>query len=620
MTLKKLTFKAGVNQENTRYTNENGWWETQWVRFRQGTPEKIGGFARISAATFIGVCRSLWNWASIYGANLLGVGTNSKFYVEQNGTYYDITPLRATGTYANIFTANTVTPSPVINVNIVGHNAQTGDFVTFSGALSLGGNIFALLLNANHRITYVDPNNFTITVGLSSTAADTGNGGPAITAAFEIRSGAATGATTRLWSQTNFGNDLILAYRDGVAGTSLYAGSPMYYWQYQGPSSLSARAVPLYTLPGAADVPDAQYFVFVSDVSRFVFAMGASPYGVGTFLIDPMLIRWSDQDSAVVWTPSATTQAGDVRLSHGSKIVTAIQTRQEIVVFTDSALYSMQYVGPPAVWQTQLLGDNISIVGPNAVALASGVVYWMGVDKFYKYDGRVQTLRCDLRQYIYNDINLAESAQFFAGTNEGFNEIWFYYCSAAATTPDRYVIYNYTENNGEGVWYYGQNMPRSAWLDSGLRNYPMAATYSNNIVYQENGLDNNMTGTPASIPSWIYSTEFDIDDGDHFGFVWRVLPDVTFRGSTTTSPTLTMTLIPMQNSGSGYNSPQSVAGSSVASVTRTATAPIEQFTGQVYIRVRGRQMILQFYNNQLGSAWQVGSPRIDIRQDGRRGS
>jgi hypothetical protein len=620
MTLKKLTFKAGVNQENTRYTNENGWWETQWVRFRQGTPEKIGGFARISAATFIGVCRSLWNWASIYGANLLGVGTNSKFYVEQNGTYYDITPLRATGTYANIFTANTVTPSPVINVNIVGHNAQTGDFVTFSGALSLGGNIFALLLNANHRITYVDPNNFTITVGLSSTAADTGNGGPAITAAFEIRSGAATGATTRLWSQTNFGNDLILAYRDGVAGTSLYAGSPMYYWQYQGPSSLSARAVPLYTLPGAADVPDAQYFVFVSDVSRFVFAMGASPYGVGTFLIDPMLIRWSDQDSAVVWTPSATTQAGDVRLSHGSKIVTAIQTRQEIVVFTDSALYSMQYVGPPAVWQTQLLGDNISIVGPNAVALASGVVYWMGVDKFYKYDGRVQTLRCDLRQYIYNDINLAESAQFFASTNEGFNEIWFYYCSAAATTPDRYVIYNYTENNGEGVWYYGQNMPRSAWLDSGLRNYPMAATYSNNIVYQENGLDNNMTGTPASIPSWVYSTEFDIDDGDHFGFVWRILPDVTFRGSTTTSPTLTLTLIPMQNSGSGYNSPQSVAGSSYAGVTRTATAPIEQFTGQIYIRVRGRQMIIQFYNNQLGSAWQVGSPRIDIRQDGRRGS
>jgi hypothetical protein len=540
--------------------------------------------------------------------------------VEQNGTYYDITPLRATGTYANIFTANTVTPSPVINVNIVGHNAQTGDYVTFSGALGLGGNIFALLLNANHLITYVDPNNFTITVGLSSTAADTGNGGPAITAAFEVRSGAATGATTRLWSQTNFGSDLILAYRDGVAGTSLYSGSPMYYWQYQGPSSLSARAVPLSTLPGAADVPDAQYFVFVSDVSRFVFAMGASPYGVASFFIDPMLIRWSDQDSAVVWTPSATTQAGDVRLSHGSKIVTAIQTRQEVVVFTDSALYSMQYVGPPAVWQTQLLGDNISIVGPNAVALASGVVYWMGVDKFYKYDGRVQSLRCDLRQYIYNDINLAESAQFFASTNEGFNEIWFYYCSAAATTPDRYVIYNYTENNGEGVWYYGQNMPRSAWLDSGLRNYPMAATYSNNIVYQENGLDNNMTGTPASIPSWIYSTEFDIDDGDHFGFVWRVLPDVTFRGSTTTSPTLTMTLIPMQNSGSGYNSPQSVAGSSVASVTRTATAPIEQFTGQVYIRVRGRQMILQFYNNQLGSAWQVGSPRIDIRQDGRRGS
>lgn len=607
MTLKKLTLKAGTNQENTRYTNENGWWETQWVRFRQGTPEKIGGFTRISVNTFLGVCRSLWNWVTANGDNLLGVGTNIKFYIEKLGVYYDITPIYSQNTYANIFTANTATPSTTVVVTIAGHGAKTGDYVTFSGALGLGGNILAPVINREFLITYIDPNNFSITVGVPSSASDTGKGGPTITAAFQVPVSTATGANLRIWTQSNFGDDLLYGYR----------GGPIYFWKYS--SGLGTRGDILTSItPGASNPPATQNFIFVSDVSRFVFAMGAPP--LGSFLLDPMLIRWSDQETYLNWTPSATTQAGDVRLSHGSRIVTAIQTRQEIVVFTDSALYSMQYVGPPAIWQTQLLGDNISIAGQNAVAQASGVVYWMGVDKFYRYDGRVQTLRCDLRQYIYSDINLAESSQFFASTNEGFNEVWFYYCSAASTTPDRYVIYNYVENNGEGVWYYGQNVPRSAWLDSGLRNYPMAATYSNNIVYHENGLDNNMTGTPASIPSWVYSTEFDIDDGDRFGFVWRILPDVTFRGSTTASPTMTLTLIPMQNSGSGYNNPQSVAGSSFAGVTRTATVPIEQFTGQVYIRVRGRQMIIQFYNNQLGSAWQVGSPRIDIRQDGRRGS
>jgi hypothetical protein len=607
MTLKKLTLKAGVNQENTRYTNENGWWETQWVRFRQGTPEKIGGFTRISATTFLGVCRSLWNWVTASGDNLLGVGTNIKFYIEKLGVYYDITPVYIQNTYANIFTANTATPSTTVVVTIAGHGAKTGDYVTFSGALGLGGNILAAVLNREFLITYIDPNNFSIVVTVSSTAADTGKGGTSITAAFQVPVSTATGANLRIWTQSNFGDDLLFGFR----------GGPIYFWKNS--LGLTTRADVLTSITsGASNPPPTQNFIFVSDISRFVFAMGTPP--LGSFLLDPMLIRWSDQETYLNWTPSATTQAGDVRLSHGSKIITAIQTRQEILVFTDSALYSLQYVGPPAIWQTQLLGDNISIAGQNAVALGSGVVYWMGVDKFYRYDGLVQTLRCDLRQYIFSDINLAESAQFFASTNEGFNEVWFYYCSAASTTPDRYVIYNYAENNGAGVWYYGKDIPRSAWLDSGLRRYPMAATYSNNIVYHESGLDNNMTGTPASIPSWVYSTEFDIDDGDHFGFVWRILPDVTFRGSTTGSPTLVMTLIPMQNSGSGYNNPQSVAGSSFAGIIRSATVPIEQFTGQVYIRVRGRQMIIQFYNDQLGSAWQVGSPRIDIRQDGRRGS
>jgi hypothetical protein len=300
--------------------------------------------------------------------------------------------------------------------------------------------------------------------------------------------------------------------------------------------------------------------------------------------------------------------------------VTAIQTRQEIVVITDSALYSLQYQGPPVVWSSQLLGDNISIAGPNAVAIGSGVIYWMGVDKFYKYDGRLQTLRCDLRKFIFEDINLQQQDQFFASTNEGFNEVWFFYCSANSQEIDRYAVFNYFENNGEGVWYYGE-MARTAWLDSGLRNNPMAATTINNIVYHELGNDDNSTATPLPINAVIETAEFDIDDGDHFGFVWRILPDITFVGSDSgTTPQVTMTLIPLQNSGSGANVPQSVGSTSYATIQRIATAPIEEFTGQVYVRVRGRQMILKIENNQLGSAWQLGSPRIDIKQDGRRGN
>jgi hypothetical protein len=389
----------------------------------------------------------------------------------------------------------------------------------------------------------------------------------------------------------------------------------MYYWDAD--TGVSTRAVEISTLPGATDVPIVQNTTLVSDAYRFVFAFGCNDYGSTTQ--NPMLLRWSDQESVTDWTPAATNQAGSLLLSRGSEIVTAIQTRQEIVVFTDAALYSFQYLGPPTVWGSQLLGDNISIASQNAAALASGVIYWMGTDKFYKYDGRVQTLVCDLRQFVYGDINLEQQDQFFASTNEGFNEVWFFYCSAASDTIDRYVVYNYIENEGKGCWYYG-NMARSAWLDSALRDHPIAATLINNIVYHEDGVDDNATATPTAIEAMISSAEFDIDDGDKFGFVWRIVPDITFRGSTIDNPQATLTLIPMQNSGSGFNNPTSVAGSDNATITRTAEVPIEQFTGQVYIRVRGRQMILQLESNQLGCTWQLGSPRIDIRQDGRRGN
>jgi hypothetical protein len=378
---------------------------------------------------------------------------------------------------------------------------------------------------------------------------------------------------------------------------------------------LAPNAVLASSLSGASSVPLMQNYIMVSDTSRFVFAFGTNDYG--STVQNPMLLRWSDQESVTEWAPSATNQAGSLLLSHGSKIVTALQTRQEIVVFTDSSLYSLQYLGAPVVWGSQLLGDNISIAGPNAVAVASGAVYWMGVDKFYKYDGRVQTLRCDLRQFIYEDINLAQADQIFASTNEGFNEVWFFYCSQNSETIDRYVVYNYVEDNGNGVWYYG-TMARTAWLDSGLINYPIAATYLNNLVYHEYGVDDNTTATTTAIDAYIGSAEFDIDDGDHFGFVWRMLPDITFRGSEIDSPQAVMTLLPMQNSGSGYNDPTSLGGSDNATITRTATVPIEKFTGQVYVRVRGRQMILKVESTQIGCTWQLGSPRIDIRQDGRR--
>jgi hypothetical protein len=632
MPLKKLTLKPGVNQENTRYTNENGWYVSDKMRFRQGTPEKIGGWVRISAATFQGVCRSLWNWVTLGFLNLVGVGTNLKFYIENGGAYFDITPLRASSTINNNPFA--LVSSTTVTVTDTAHGCTTGDFVTFSGAVDIGGvgtNVTAAVLNQNFSVTVLSSNTYNITISVTPNAtaiAGSPGGGASVVAAYEIPvgpaiSGAQVGwgggtwgegtwgnggtslSTIRLWSQNNFGEDLVFGYR----------GGPIYYWDAT--SGVTSRGVAVTSLVGASDVPIVQNFIFVSDSSRFVFAFGCND--IGSIVQNPMLVRWSDQESVVDWTPTATNQANSLQLSHGSEIVTCVQTRQEIVVFTDSAVYSFQYQGPPAVWSTQLLGDNISIISPNSAIIASGVVYWMGVDKFYKYDGRTQTLRCDLRQYIFQDINLSQTSQIFAGTNEGFNEVWWFYCSASSNAIDKYVTFNYTENNGEGVWAYG-TLGRTAWLDSGLLDFPLAATYSYNLVNHEQGVDDNATGTPVAINAIISSAEFDIDDGDHFGFVWRMLPDITFRGSSAASPQVTMTLIPMQNSGSGYNNPISLGGNSDATVVRTSTSVIEQFTGQVYVRVRGRQMILQVESNQLGCAWQLGSPRIDIKQDGRRGN
>jgi hypothetical protein len=615
MPLKKLQLKPGVNRENTRYTSEGGWYTCDKIRFRQGTPEKIGGWQRISTNNYNGVCRALWQWATLAGVPYLGVGTNTKYYIAYGGVYYDITPVVSTVTLTNPFT--TTSGLATVTVADVAHGATTGTFVTFSGATAVGG----LTLNDEYEITVIDVDTYTITA--SSTASSSATGGGTVTAAYQVNAGndiavslsgwgigpwgfggwgvgESSSNPIRIWNNQNFGEDLIYAPKGGA----------LYYWEAA--SGLTTRGVALNSLSGASDVPTVQTLFLVSDTSRFVLAFGCNDYGSAD--IDPMLIRWSDQESAVNWTPAATNQAGSLRISHGSKIEAVLQTRQEILIWSDTSLYGLQYIGPPIVWGAQLLTDNVSIISDRAMAIASGVTYWMGEDKFYSYDGRVNTLNCDLRQYVFSDINTSQYAQVCAGTNEQFNEVWWFYCSASSTLMDRYVVYNYLEK----VWYYG-NLGRTAWTDIGVTSdFPVAATYSTNLVQHEIGNDDNTTASTLPIEAYITSSEFDIEDGDRFGFIWRILPDVTFRGSSAASPSATMTLLPLQNSGSGYNSPASVAGSDNGVVTRTATVPIEEFTGQVNIRVRGRQMSIKMASDGVGVQWQLGSPRIDIRPDGRK--
>jgi len=705
MPLSKIIYKPGVNRENTRYTNESGWYVSDKVRFRQGTPEKIGGWERISANTFLGICRSLWNWVTLGFENLLGIGTNLKYYIELGGGYNDITPLRTTTTINNNPFA--LTASTTVTVTDTTHGCINGDFVTFSGAVDIGGvgtNVTAAVLNQEFQITYIDANSYSITISVvpnSTAIAASPGGGSVVVAAYQLNIGPATqapltgwgagfwgqgnwgqgGSSTdkmRIWNANNWGEDLVfgprsktLYYWDATSGvatrgvalsslggvvtmtiatpcvltftvalvdgtavsftttgalpTGLVVGTTYYLRNVAGlTANLSASATgSLVNTSGTQsgvhsmvleDVPKFQNSLIVSDASRFLLVFGCNDYDSGN--LDPMLIRWCSQESLVDWRAAPTNSAGSLRLSHGSEIITVQQQRQEIVVWTDAALFSIQYLGAPLQWGSQIMADNISIAGPNATAIASGVTFWMGIDKFYSYDGRVQTLRCDLKKYIFSDINRNQYAQIFAGTNEGFNEVWWFYCSQNSTEIDRYVIYNYAENQGAGVWYYG-SLGRTAWSDSGLRPYPQATTYSYNVVNHELGVDNKETATTTAINAYIETSEFDIEDGHNLGFVYRIIPDITFVGSETASPQVTMTLIPMMNSGSGYNSPQSVSGSSFATVTRTATVPIEQFTGQIYVRVRGRQMIFKIESDQIGCNWQLGAPRIDIRADGR---
>lgn len=648
MPLKKLLPEPGVNRENTRYTNEGRWYSCDKIRFRQGTPEKIGGWQQVNNDQFLGVCRSLWPWASLSGVSYVGIGTNLKYYIAiaGGGLYNDVTPIRSVTAPGDVSFSITV-GSNIMTVTDVDHGCITGDFVTFSGATGFGGNVTAAVINQEYQVTVIDSSTYTVTLPVVANVYDeTYLDLDFVTPAYEVWETAETAVATyqinvgdetqasvtgwgaggwglggwgvgttstsqiRIWNHYNFGEDLIFGPKDGA----------MYYWDQT--AGLTTRGVALTSLSGASDVPTVQRLLMVSDASRFVLAFGCNDYGSSTQ--DTMLIRWSAQESAVNWTPAATNQAGSVRLSHGSAIEAVAQVRQEILVWTDVALYSLQYLGPPVVWGSQLLSDNISIVSDRAWATAAGVTYWMGNEKFYMYDGRVQTLTSDLRQFIFSDFNFNQAEQVFAGTNEQFNEVWWFYCSADSTVVNRYVIYNYVEK----AWYYG-NLGRTAWIDTSVAaNVPIAADYNRRLINHETGVDDNATTTTLPIEAYVTSAEFDIEDGHNFGFVWRVLPDVNFTGSTTSNPIMNLTLLPLQNSGSGYTrgvdpvasvtSDMSVAGENSYPVVRSTTVPVERYTGQVNIRVRGRQLSIKASSDQIGVQWQLGACRLDIRPDGRK--
>jgi hypothetical protein len=714
--LQKLQLRPGLNREGTDYANEGGYFDGDKIRFRSGFPEKIGGWIRLSAYKFLGVARSIWNWATLAGANYLGIGTNLKYYIEQGGQYYDITPIVNTETYNNTIstgfttlvaniTANTTTIAITNGLNFVpesgimkidseqifyttltanvagtcirgynnttaavhtaganvasgyfkftdaGNDANNNDFVILSNATSVGG-IANTIINTEHQVfkygsgvwyginTTSDNNLSNVTF---TTAQVTSSGGNAITVQYLVPSGLAVytigtgwgagpfnrgtwgsgyeigiGSQLRIWTNDNFGQDLVFAPR----------GGQIYYWTAA--TGTSYRGEPLASLANVSVatsgqwVPNATNVVVASAIQRFVIAFGANSYKVGdpSTDFDPMLVRWSDQENPYVWEPEVTNQAGEFRLSNGSYIMDAQTTRQEILVWTDAAIYSMQYLGPPFVWGFQILMDNISIMSPNCAITVNNVTYWMGADKFYMYSGRVETLPCALRQYVFNDLNKDQAWQVTCGANEGYNEVWWFYCSTNQTVIDKYVIYNYLDR----VWYYG-SLNRTAWLESGIRQNPMAAFINGvdgignptgNINYHELGNDDASTATSVPIVAYVQSSDFDIGDGHNFGYVWRILPDVNFNGSNVNQPSVVMTLKPRVNSGSAYQTADRPVTTSSDNFSNSPQYTVQEFTGQVYTRLRGRQMAFRISSDGLGVSWQLGTPRIDIKNDGRR--
>lgn len=643
MSFIKLQFKPGVNRDQTDYSNEGGWYACDKIRFRSGYPEKIGGWVKVTNTQFIGYCRQMWNWVTTFSDNFLAMGTDVKVYIEASGNYYDITPLRdtnptlSTPTTDNcVYTTNSQAKI-TINLGAGAHGAQTGDYVVVSGVVGSGspqkiGGIPITEINGNHKITVVDTHIFTFTTTTSATSSVSASGGTAITLSFEVSPGNAiatggygwgtgtwgrnawgTGSTQpvifaqRDWFFDNFDNDLVMNIRNGEG-----------YWWERGTSTdplgaLETKAIRLkdYAISQGFDgnaVPSKIMQLLVSQQDKHLIAFGAVPYGfTSTSDFDPLLIRWADQDTPGDWTPSTNNTAGDLRVSRGSRIVRGLPTRQEILVWTDSNLYTLQFLGTTDVFSLQEYADNISIMSPRSMASAANITYWMGQDKFYAYTGRVETLPCTLRDHVFNNINLNQADQVICGTNEQWNEVWWFYPTANSDYNNAYVIYNHLER----IWYYG-SIDRTAWLDTPLRHFPQAAntaggTTSGYLYNHEDGIDDN----DVAMESYIQSSDFDIADGDNFMLVRRILPDVSFDGSTAAEPEVKLQIRPR-------NFPGGKATPDAADTQRVIETSVGQYTDQIFMRARARQMALKISSDTLGSQWQLGAPRIDARQDGRR--
>ena len=621
MPLTSLKFRPGINREITSYSNEGGFFDCEKVRFYAGFPEKIGGWAKHSDNTYQGSARALHNWVALDNSNFMGVGTHLKYYIEEGGQFNDVTPVRKTSTNSITFAATN--GSSTITVTDSNHGAIQNDFVTISGAVTLGGLVTASILNAEHQITrVVNGNTYEITVSVTANSSDSGNGGSGVDGVYQINVGldtsvggngwgaggyggvnadlttfgwgeaAASGTTAqiRLWSHDNFGEDLLLNPKDDA----------IYYWDKT--NTVSNRAVLLSSLSGASDVPTIAKQILVSDIDRHVIAFGANT--IGTTTQDPLLIRFGSQESLTDFTPTATNTAGDLRLSSGSTFVQAVETKQQILVFTDRSLFSMRFIGPPFTFGLQELSKNITIMSPKAAVAVDDAVFWMGKDTFYLYGGQTQQIPCTVREKVFLDFNLSQVDKVFAAVNSQWGEIWWFYPSASSTENDKYVIYNYLEK----TWYYG-NLSRTAWHDRGIRRFPIAAG-SSYLFDHETGNDDDGSPMTASIES----SQIDIGDGYQFSFIKQLIPDITFEGSTsdTGNPTATFTLQARKGPGSTY------ANSSSGSSERTSTTSVEQFTDLINVRLRGRSFNMKLESTAQGVAWKLGTPRVDIRPDGRR--
>ena len=638
MPLSKLQFQPGLVKDATDYANEGGWFSADKVRFRQGLPEKIGGWQKFSSKSFLGTCRRLLSWTDLSGRRNIGVGTNLKYYVNQGGQYFDITPVRET-TAAGDATFSATDGSSTITVTEVGHQALESDFVTFSDATGLGGNITADVLNQEYQITNViDADTYTIkarepgttiqsiTVDgqldptlVTANASDTGDGGTATVATYLLNRtldttvlgkgwGAGfwsrgtwgseagnpiTSSQIALWSHDNFGEDLLINQR----------GGPIYLWDTS--DGTSSRAVELADLPGASDPPAQANQVMVSDRDRHVIAFGATPQGGSE--LDPMLIRFSDQENPAEWTAAATNTAGDLVLGSGSEIVVAVETRQQTLVLTDTAAYSMQFLGPPFTFGATRLSDNISIISPTAATSVDDLVLWMGAEEFFIYDGTIKPLPCPVKDFVFETLDETEPFKVTAGSNTAFGEIWWFYPCSISSECDRYVVYNYQQN----IWYTG-TLRRDAWLDRASQNKPVAAGAGGYLYFHEVGSDDGSTNPPSPLGAFIESSPIDIGDGNEFSFITRILPDVDFRQSSSSSPTVTMTL-------DAYNYPgQGVRSTDGGNVVRSASAPVDIYTDKVDVRLRGRAVSLRIESDSLGTAWRSGANRVDIKPDGRR--